>query len=184
TFQAIRTRRAIFMSPIMLMSIINVVALLIIFVVCMITGFGGHTSINDEIQTLYDKYEWFKCNVIGEDGDVPGKLNAYAQSYGWWGAFCSFFIIVLGIWTFIVHFDCFRTLKAKEGYPTAQYHGNDNITVPIYPTYPAPAYESATGVAGANPAPAYPGTPYDIPPSYTNTTATTADETPVKVPLP
>ncbi|KAF8370906.1 hypothetical protein PRIPAC_77335 [Pristionchus pacificus] len=69
-------------------------------------------------------------------------------------------------------------------YPTAQYHGNDNITVPIYPTYPAPAYDAATAAAGANPAPAYSGQAYDVPPSYANAAATTADEVPVKVPLP
>ncbi|GMS96486.1 hypothetical protein PENTCL1PPCAC_18661, partial [Pristionchus entomophagus] len=180
-YQSIRTRRALLMSPMILISIINVVALTIALIICILTAFGVHTIIYDNIENCYkndlDCKQWFDTLFL-ED------WQAYVQSTGFWTAFSDFFIVLFAIWVIIVHFDCFRTLKAGEGYPTAHYHGNDNITVPIYPTHPAPSYDAATHAATANPAPAYPGAPYDIPPSYTNQTATTADETPVKVPLP
>ncbi|GMS96485.1 hypothetical protein PENTCL1PPCAC_18660, partial [Pristionchus entomophagus] len=184
-FQAIRTHRAVFMSPMLLISTINIVALVIALITCAITAFGGYTTINDEIER---QLKWCAQNIDGcqqwQEEMRKDDLAAYECSTGWWLTFSAFFIMLFAVWVFIVHFDCFRTIKAGEGYPTAHYHGNDNITVPIYPTYPAPAYDAADRAATANPAPPYPGTPYDIPPSYTNEAVTTADETPVKVPLP
>ncbi|GMT25835.1 hypothetical protein PFISCL1PPCAC_17132 [Pristionchus fissidentatus] len=180
-FQAVKTRRAMLMAPMMLISVINIVGLVITLLIMILTMFGVKTYINE---IFHENYDYVPTNMNVVNGfkqyvDIYWNcdVDAYARSCGGWYALSTFFVVILSAWVFIVHFDCFRVLKDGEGYPTAQYHGNDDITVPVYPTYPAPAYDAAASSS-------YPGSTFDTPPSYDNVAASTADETPVKVPLP
>ncbi|GMS96487.1 hypothetical protein PENTCL1PPCAC_18662 [Pristionchus entomophagus] len=182
-WQSIRTRREKYMRPMMLISIIHFVAFVIFLIMSLTSAFGGHTAINDAVEK---QMNW--CAQASQQcQESQNKMTkedkqAYERSTAWYYVFTFFCLTILSVWVFFIHFSChIKLIMTEEDYPIAHYHGDDDMTLT---TFPAPAYDAAAAAAATHPALAYPGTPYDLPPSYTNQTATTADETPVKVPLP